>query len=459
MSAARTLPVHDPATGATLRELACDDAQRVAALATAARAAQPAWAARPLSERCAIIARFAELLGERREPLARTLVADMGKPITQARRELEATVARVAFFLERVGPVLAERVVASGAGMREVVVPEPLGLVLHLSAWNYPWFVAVNAVVPALLAGNAVLYKPSEHATLSGLALVGLLHEAGVPPALVAAAVGGGATGQALLEQPVQGVFFTGSNATGLKVAEAAARRLARVQLELGGKDPVYVCDDADPAAAAAAIADGAFYNNGQSCCAVERVYVHRRIAPAFIDAFIATVDGFRLGDPTDEATYLGPLARAAQLGVLADQIADARAKGARVVRGGSRLDRPGNWFAPTVVLDVDHRMELMREETFGPAIGIMVVDDDAQATALMDDTRYGLTAGVYGGDEARARRILGALRTGSAYWNCCDRVSPRLPWSGRRDSGFGCTLGDEGIAAFTQPRAWHLRG
>ena len=454
-----SLAVIDPASGATLREVRCDDAADVARLAAAARAAQPGWAALPLAERCAPIARFAELITARRETLARTLVADMGKPIAQARRELEATVGRIAFFLDRVGAALAERVVRFEPGLREVVVPEALGTVLHLSAWNYPWFVAVNSVVPALLTGNAVLYKPSEHAILSGLALVGLLHEAGVPRAVVAAAVGAGATGQALLDQPVQGVFFTGSHATGLKVAEAAARRLARVQLELGGKDPVYVCDDADPASAAEAVADGAFYNNGQSCCAVERVYVHRRIAPAFIDAFVATVDGFRLGDPLDEATYLGPLARGPQLDVLAAQIADARAKGGRVLRGGARLDRPGNWFAPTVVVDVDQRMDLMREETFGPAIGIMVVDDDAQATALMDDTRYGLTAGVYSRDEGRARRVLGALRSGSAYWNCCDRVSPRLPWSGRRDSGYGCTLGDEGIAVFTQPRAWHLRG
>lgn len=453
-----SLAVIDPATGASLRELRCDDAAGVERIADAARAAQPGWAALTLSERGAPIARFAALLTERREALARLLITDMGKPIAQARRELEATVARVGFFCEHVGAALAERVVHRESGLREVVVPEALGTVLHLSAWNYPWFVAVNTLVPALLTGNAVLYKPSEHATQSGLALVALLHEAGVPRAVVAAVIGAGATGQALLDQPVQGVFFTGSHATGLKVAAAAARRLARVQLELGGKDPVYVCDDADPAAAAAAVADGAFYNNGQSCCAVERVYVHRRIAPAFIDAFVATVDGFRLGDPLDEGTYLGPLARAAQLDVLTAQIADARAKGGRVLRGGARLDRPGNWFAPTVVVDVDHGMELMREETFGPAIGIMVIDDDAQATALMDDTRYGLTAGVYSRDEARARRVLGALRTGSAYWNCCDRVSPRLPWSGRRDSGFGCTLGDEGIAAFTQPRAWHLR-
>ena len=451
------LEIADPASG-VIRRQRCDDALEVALIAAAARAAQPAWAARPLAERCAPIARFAALIAERREALALTLVADMGKPIAQARRELEATGVRIAFFLDRVGAALAERVVHREAGLREVVIPEALGTVLHLSAWNYPWFVAVNSVVPALLTGNAVLYKPSEHATRSGLALVALLHEAGVPTAVVAAAVGAGATGQALLAQPLQGIFFTGSHATGMKVAEAGARHLARVQLELGGKDPVYVCDDADPAAAAAAVADGAFYNNGQSCCAVERVYVHRRIAPAFIDAFVATVDGFRLGDPLDETTYLGPLARSAQLDVLAAQVADARAKGGQVLRGGARLDRPGNWFAPTVVVDVDHTMDLMREETFGPAIGIMVVDDDAQATTLMDDTRYGLTAGVYSRDETRARQVLRALRSGSAYWNCCDRVSPRLPWSGRRDSGFGCTLGDEGIAAFTQPRSWHLR-
>jgi acyl-CoA reductase-like NAD-dependent aldehyde dehydrogenase len=234
---------------------------------------------------------------------------------------------------------------------------------------------------------------------------------------------------------------------------------MIRLQLELGGKDPVYVCEDVDPAAVAAGVADGAFYNTGQSCCAVERVYVHRRIWEPFLDAFVTAVRGFRLGDPLDDATYIGPLARREpQVALLEGQVADAVARGARVLVGGARVERPGHFFAPTVLVDVDHRMRVMRDETFGPLIGLMPVADDAEALRLVRDTAYGLTAAVYTADRARAERLLAEVGVGSAYWNCCDRVSPRLPWSGRGHSGVGATLALDGIRAFLAPKAWHLR-
>jgi len=238
------------------------------------------------------------------------------------------------------------------------------------------------------------------------------------------------------------------------------ASRLVKVQLELGGKDPVYVCDDGDAATAAASVADGAFYNTGQSCCAVERVYVHERIWPRFLDAFVDVVRGYVVGDPLDERTYVGPLARGeVALTLLAEQVADARAHGGHVLLGGQRVPRPGFFFAPTVLVDVDHTMRVMREETFGPLIGLAPVASDDQAVALMSDTEYGLTASVYTPDRARAERLLGRLDVGTAYWNCCDRVSPRLPWTGRGASGLGLTLGREGITTFLRPKAFHLRG
>jgi acyl-CoA reductase-like NAD-dependent aldehyde dehydrogenase len=251
-------------------------------------------------------------------------------------------------------------------------------------------------------------------------------------------------------------VFFTGSYPTGRRIAETVAPYLTRVQLELGGKDPVYVCDDVDPASAAAGLADGAFYNNGQSCCSVERIYVHQLVADEFIDHFVATVEGFVSGDPTDPETYLGPLTRAAHLDVLDAQIADAVARGATIRTGGGPAG--GGWFQPTVLTGVTADMLVMRDETFGPVIGIQVVAHDAEAVALMNDTEYGLTAGVYTADEARARAVLAQVSAGSAYWNCCDRVSPRLPWSGRGHSGVGSTLSRAGILTFAQPKAWHLR-
>src|SRR5439155_12435834 len=270
--------------------------------------------------------------------------------------------------------------------------------------------------------------------------------------------IGAGPAAAQLLTHPLDGVFFTGSHATGRKVAEAAGRGLMRVQLELGGKDPVYVCDDVDVAHAAPSVAVGAFYNTGQSCCAVERVYVHERIHDAFVEAFLEDVRAFVVGDPTDETTFIGPVTRPTQLALLEAQVEDARGKGAKVLLGGRRCEGPGSYFEPTVLVDVDHRMEIMREESFGPVIGIQEVSGDDEALALMNDTRYGLTAGVYSKDRERASRILSAVRSGSVYWNCCDRVSPRLPWSGRGHSGIGATLGLDGIRAFLQPKAWHLR-
>jgi acyl-CoA reductase-like NAD-dependent aldehyde dehydrogenase len=319
--------------------------------------------------------------------------------------------------------------------------------------------VGSNVFVPALLTGNAVLYKPSELALLTGQAIAEMLWGSGVPEEVFALVVGGGDVGAALLDLPVDGVFFTGSHATGRAIAERMAGRMVPVQLELGGKDPVYVCDDVDVEVAATGLADGAFYNAGQSCCSVERIYVHRAVADEFVERFVAEVDGFVVGDPTDDATYVGPLTRAAQLDVLEAQVADAVAKGATVRTGGGRVEgAAGPWFAPTVLTGVTADMAVMRDESFGPIIGIQVVADDDEALDLMNDTEYGLTAGVYATDEPRATELLERVDAGSVYWNCCDRVSPRLPWSGRRHSGIGSTLSRAGILAFTRPKAWHLR-
>jgi len=452
------LRVINPADGSLLREVAEDDAADIAAKFAAARASQPHWASRPLDERIAIGRRFAGLLAERTEDLARTLTSEMGKPIRQARNELNAMQGRLAFFLDHVARATADEPLDPRDGVEERIAWEPLGVIANISAWNYPWFVGSNVFMPALLTGNAVLYKPSEHATLTGLAIGDLWRDAGLPSDLFAVIVGAGQTGARVLEQDIDGVFFTGSYATGRRIAEAAGPRMMRLQVELGGKDPAYVADDVDAAAAAAAIADGAFYNAGQSCCAVERVYAHHRVAPAFVDAFVAAVRAFKVGDPTDETTYLGPLARAGQLDVLEDQVRDAVAQGAKLLTGGARRGGAGWYFEPTVLAGVDHRMKVMREESFGPIIGIQEVAGDDEAVARMNDTEYGLTASVYTRDGERARRVLSQVNAGTVYWNCCDRVSPQLPWTGRRHSGIGSTLSVAGIRAFVQPKAWHLK-
>jgi acyl-CoA reductase-like NAD-dependent aldehyde dehydrogenase len=449
----------NPADGSPVAEIAEDSVAAIAEKYTRARAAQPAWAATSLDARLAAIRRFKDEVSRRKSDLARTLTREMGKPIRQSLNELDALAGRFDFFLEHAARALAPDTVLEEPKLRERITHEPLGVVANVSAWNYPYFVGSNVFVPALLAGNAVLYKPSELASLTGLAIGEMMQAAGVPGDIFAVVSGGGAAGAALVSQAVDGIFFTGSYATGARIAAACAPRMMKLQLELGGKDPVYVCEDANVQSAAESLADGAMYNAGQSCCSVERIYVHQRIHDRFVDAFVAIVKGYKCGDPMDETTYLGPLARAPQLTVLERQVADAVAKGAELLLGGKRIARPGNWFEATVLSRVDHTMELMREESFGPVIGVQKVADDAEAVRLMNDTEYGLTAGVYSPDEARARRILAQIRAGSVYWNCCDRVSPRLPWSGIGHSGVGLTLSTYGIQAMTRPKAWHLRG
>jgi acyl-CoA reductase-like NAD-dependent aldehyde dehydrogenase len=453
-----TLTIRNPATGDVIDERPADDTASVAAKAAAGRAAQPAWAATPLRERLAAIQRFRAALVAELDTLATTLTREVGKPIGQSRNELNGLLPRIDFFVAQTEHAIADEAVFDDSGMRERITHVPLGVVANISAWNYPYFVGCNVIVPALLTGNAVLYKPSEFATLTGLHIARLLHEAGVPKSVMQPLVGTGEVGAALLAQRIDGLFFTGSHATGVKIASALASRLVKVQLELGGKDPTYVRADADARAAAESLADGAMYNTGQSCCSVERIYVHESIHDAFVEHFVATVKGLKSGDPMAADTYIGAITRAPQLDVLDAQVADAKAKGARLHCGGYRLPGPGNWYAPTVFTDVNHTMELMREESFGPIIGIQKVSGDDEAVALMNDTRYGLTAGVYTRDEARARELLARVNAGSVYWNCCDRVSPRLPWSGYGDSGIGLTLSTHGIQTFTRPKAWHLR-
>ena len=452
------LPIVNPSNGVCMREVPADDATSVAARAQRARAAQTAWAAVPLAQRKTCIERFRAAVVAELESLAVTMSTETGKPIKMARNELNGFLGRIDFFLAQVQGVLATETVFSEGGMTEQIEHVPLGLVGNISAWNYPWFVGGNVFVPALLTGNAVLYKPSEFATLTGLAMGRLLHASGIPEDVFHVLVGRGEVGSALLAQPIDGLFFTGSHATGARIAQALGPRLIKLQLELGGKDPTYVCEDAPVQAAAESLADGAMYNTGQSCCSVERIYVHHSIYDAFVRVFVDTVRGYRVGDPLSEDTYIGPLTRGAQLDVLEAQVADAVAKGARLELGGKRLRGPGNWFEPTVLTHVDHRMEVMREESFGPIIGIQKVRGDDEAVALMNDTRYGLTAGVYTRDEAAARALLARVNAGSVYWNCCDRVSPRLPWSGVGDSGIGLTLSTHGLLAFTRTKAWHLR-
>jgi acyl-CoA reductase-like NAD-dependent aldehyde dehydrogenase len=453
------MKVINPATEELIKKLKEDTIDTIRHKFESLRSGQPAWKQRDLPERISIIKKFSALLEMNLETLAGVLTSEVGKPLQQSRNEINGARTRIKWLADHAEKYLSDEVMSHDDSMEEKIVYEPLGIVCNISAWNYPYLVGVNVFIPALLAGNAVMYKPSEYASLTGLEIERLLMQAGVPDEIFQIVIGGPQVGEMLLEQSFDGYFFTGSYKTGKQIYERVASKMVPCQCELGGKDPLYVADDiADIKSVAAGTADGAFYNNGQSCCAVERIYVHEKVYEQYIDEFVKEVNSWKIGLPGEAGTYIGPLTRKDQLVVIENQIADAVKKGAKILTGGQKVSRKGFFFQPTVLIDVDHSMEVMREESFGPIIGIMKVKNDADAVRLMRDTEYGLTASVYSGSQKRAENLLHQINAGTGYWNCCDRVSASLPWSGRNHSGFGVTLSHAGIRAFAKPKGYHLR-
>ena len=450
----------NPSTGAIIAAVEQDDQHSLDIKHNSLKEGQKEWSAVSLQQRIEILKAYSKLLASHIEPLAKTLTDEVGKPLQQSKNEINGSISRIEWLTNNAEKYLADETMNTAVGMTELIRYEPLGVVCNISAWNYPYLVGTNVFVPALLAGNAVFYKPSEFATLTGLQIEKLLKEAGVPENVFQVAIGGAAAGEILLSLPLDGYFFTGSYKTGKYIYEKVAPKMVPCQCELGGKDPLYVTDDVeDVVAVAAGTADGAFYNNGQSCCAVERIYVHEKVYADYAEAFVKEVQSWKIGNPLEDGVYLGAISRHSQLEFLEQQVADAIAKGATLMTGGKRIEGDGYFFEPTVLTNVDHSMLIMREESFGPIIGIMKVSNDEEALQLMNDTSYGLTASVYSSNRQRAEKLLAATDAGTGYWNCCDRVSAALPWSGRKHSGFGATLSHAGIRAFTQPKAFHLRG
>lgn len=454
------MQIVNPANHAVIATVTEDSTATISQKFSNLKAGQKAWAKVPVSERVSVILKFYDLLEERKKELAETLTSEVGKPLQQSYNELNGARTRIQWLANNAEKYLATDWMVESDGMGEKIVYEPLGVICNISAWNYPYLVGTNVFVPALLAGNAVLYKPSEFATLTGLKIQELFYEAGVPKDVFEIAIGAREVGEELLKLDFSGYYFTGSYNTGRYIYEKVAPKMVPCQLELGGKDPLYIADDvADVKNAAIGTADGAFYNNGQSCCSVERIYVHEKVYDNYVTAFAEEVKSWKIGQPNEEGVYIGALTRPAQIDVLENQVKDALAKGATLLTGGKRIEGNGNYFEPTVLTNVTNDMLVMREESFGPIIGIAEVANDAEALTLMNDTEYGLTASVYTAEQARAEKILSELQSGTGYWNCCDRVSPALPWSGRKHSGFGATLSHIGLRAFTQPKAYHLRG
>ncbi len=449
----------NPATEEIIATVETDTRETVQQKYEMLKAGQQIWALISLEERLQAISNFYDLLDKHKDELAKTLSSEMGKPLQQSYNELNGARNRIRYFIDNSSKYLAEEWMVTEGNTKEKIVYEPLGVIANISAWNYPYLVGVNVFIPALIGGNAVLYKPSEYATLTGLHIARLLHQAGIPENCFQPVIGKGEVGGYLLDLPLDGYFFTGSYRTGKHIAERVAPKLVPFQLELGGKDPLYVMDDVeDVNNVAAAALEGVVYNNGQSCCAVERIYVHEKIYDRFVDAYVEQAKQLKAGDPMDKTTDIGPLSRKDQLQFLSSQIDDAVKKGATLLAGGKPVDRKGYYIEPAVLTGVNHNMSIMKEESFGPVVGIQKVSSDEEAARLMLDTEYGLTAAVYSKSFERAEAVMKQMQTGTVYWNCCDRVSATVPWSGRRNSGVGSTLSYQGIRAFVQPKAYHIR-
>ena len=432
------------------------------AIGNAARA-QFAWARTPLPERTRLLERLVDAVVARKDTLAEELTWQMGRPASVAGGEFRGFEDRARAMLAMASSALSDVAPGPKEGFERRIERLPLGVVLVLAPWNYPWLTAVNAVIPALASGNAVLLKHSDQTPLVAERFAEAGREAGLPEGLFAHLhLSHDAVAHAVRDPRVDYVAFTGSVEGGRAVHGAAANRFIAVGLELGGKDPAYVRADAPFEHTVENVVDGAFFNSGQSCCAIERVYVHRDLYDRFVDAFVSTVRNYRLGDPREADTTLGPVVRVKSAESIQAQIDAAVRAGARALIDAGEFpaanERGFPYMAPQVLVDVTHDMEIMTEETFGPAVGIMKVASDEDAVKLMNDSRYGLTASVWTTDLDAARHIGRQLETGTVFANRADYLDPELAWTGVKDSGRGCTLSRIGYEQLTRPKSWHLR-
>jgi acyl-CoA reductase-like NAD-dependent aldehyde dehydrogenase len=427
-----------------------------------ARAAQTAWRAVPVSERAAIIERFCGEFQRRGAQIATDLSWQMGRPVRYAPSEVRGTLERARYMAGVAMSALADLDAGPKPGFRRFIRREPLGVVFTVAAWNYPYLIAVNSVVPALIAGNAVVLKHSAQTPLCAETFAECFAAAGLPAGLFQVLhLEHADTARVIRDPRVDFVAFTGSVAGGRAVQRVAAERFVGVGLELGGCDPVYVREDADLRHAIENIVDGAYFNSGQSCCGLQRIYVHASVYEPFTRGCIELIRQYRLGDPLDPETTLGPLVRTSAADTVRAQVHSAVQAGARPVIEEREFpeSRPATpYLAPQLLLDAPAGSSVMREEIFGPVAGVMKVHTDAEAVAHMNDSPYGLTAAVWTRDAAAAEALGSQVHTGTWFMNRCDYLDPALAWVGVKDSGRGCTLSVVGYEQLTRPKSFHLR-
>ena len=428
----------------------------------AAKQAQAAWFASGLAERKAKIGAAIDWLVAHKDEVAAAITHSMGRPISQSPGEVKGLEERARYMLSIADTALADIVPEEKAGFKRFLRREPVGVVLVMAPWNYPFLTAVNAIVPALAAGNVVLLKHSSQTPQVAELFQAAFDAAGLPVGVFQSLYLNHADTDALLQSDaVDFVAFTGSVNGGHQVQAAISKRFIGAGLELGGKDPAYVRADADVASAAENLVDGSFFNSGQSCCGIERIYVHASVYEAFVQAFVAVTQQYQLGNPTDANTNLGPMVRRSAADFVRAQIAEAVAQGAKslVDEAAFPASKVGTaYLSPHVLVDVNHDMRVMREESFGPVVGIMAVQDDDEAIRLMNDSDFGLTASIWTQDAIVAEALAGKIATGTVFMNRCDYLDPALAWTGVKDTGHGISLSELGYAQLTRVKSYHLR-
>jgi acyl-CoA reductase-like NAD-dependent aldehyde dehydrogenase len=456
---------YDPATDEEVGRVPLSTAGDVSRAVARAREAQKSWAALSFRERASVVMRARALVLEELEEIASLVSRESGKPAAEAiSMEVVPTLDLMQFFARKTARMLRPERISIGLynllGRTSTIEYRPLGTVGIISPWNFPWAIPLGEVVMALMAGNAVVLKPSELTPLVGLKIADVFERAGLPEGVLEIVTGDGSTGAALVEARVDKVMFTGSVATGRRVAEAAAQRLIPVVLELGGKDPMIVFEDADIGAAVEAAVWGAFANSGQACASVERCYVHERVAEEFTSRVVEKVKTLRQGTGSVEGSDLGAMSSERQLLTVEEHVGDALSRGARAVAGGARTgDARGYFHEPTVLTGVDHTMAVMREETFGPVLPIMTFRDEQEAVRLANDSPFGLTASVWTRDIARGRRVAHSIEAGTVMVNevLYTHGIAQTPWGGVKQSGLGRTHGRLGLLEMVVPHHVHV--
>ncbi|KQS97849.1 MULTISPECIES: aldehyde dehydrogenase family protein [unclassified Rhizobium] len=425
-----------------------------------AKKAQKSWAKRPLEERVQLVLKGVARLNEMVDEVVPELAWQMGRPVRYG-GEFRGFNERSNYVATIAADALAPLVIEESASFERRIAREPHGVVFVIAPWNYPYMTAINTVAPALMAGNTVIIKHASQTILVGERMVRAFNEAGVPEDVFQNIFLDHNTTSALIaEKSFDFVNFTGSVEGGRSIERAAAGTFTPLGLELGGKDPGYVMEDADLDAAVDTLMDGATFNSGQCCCGIERIYVHESLYDSFVEKSVAWVSNYKLGNPLDKDTSLGPMAHKRFAATVRAQIADAVAKGAKALVDPKLFpaDDGGAYVAPQILVDVDHSMEFMREETFGPAVGIMKVKNDAEALSLMNDSKYGLTASLWTKDAERAARIGAGIETGTVFMNRADYLDPALCWTGVKETGRGGSLSVIGFQNLTRPKSYHLK-